>query len=313
MAELRSKAMKTRALILLVCLGMTYPAHAQCRRHFLPSDPVCPVDEFLHKVFDLKTPYDPSNPTDITNYSSPTCNGTTLANSFLSQLSSAFALAPANVKQKLCKLDQVFVASSGSFRDAWGIWEIDPAAGSTTVTRRGNGRSYITIPDSVLTSATSLAAAEMALYAGLFNLPNYPSDLPQLSSQGAVANTAGAGTLAVLAHELGHILLADTNADGKGGHGRAHPRTTLCGLPKSDCFEHDFLGIPTEHRRWKSSNFHQNMRRWVPSNRSEDQHGNAHQGVDFGKIWRDVDRGLYPDASIGIANIYNGGELVSLL
>jgi hypothetical protein len=150
MAALQSKTMKTRALILLVCLEMTYPAHAaQCLRHFKPGDPVCSVGTpsspapgtFLSKVCDLKIPYDPSNLTPT--YLSPACNGKTLAGPFLAQLASAFNLAPVDVKQKLCALNQVFVAPSVSFPSASGIWEMAPDTGSTTVSRRGNGGTYI--------------------------------------------------------------------------------------------------------------------------------------------------------------------------
>jgi hypothetical protein len=323
MAALKSKAMKTRALILLVCLVMAHSAQAQtCRRHLSWLDPVCPVGiptapapgTFLYKVCDLRTPYDPSDPTDTTTYSSPTCNGIGLASAFFEQLASAFTIAPVDVKQKLCALNQIFVSPSAS--SAWGIWELDPLTGPAP--KRGNGGTYITIPDSVLRSATSLAAAEMALYASLFDRTDYPPELPLLSSTGT-ANTKGAGALAILAHELGHILLADTNADGWGGDGetsggtpRKHPRTDVCERPIKDCFEHKFLENSTGAvRRWDAKRFHDKMRRWVAFDRQGNPE-NKHNKSNFKKIWQDVKQSHWTDAEQGIQDIYTSGEFVSL-
>jgi hypothetical protein len=287
-----------------------------------PNDPNGPAaGTFLAKVCDLNLnvtpPYDPSKPGDNTNYSSPTCAGKTLTNSYLSQLGDAFTLAPVDVKQKLCALNQVFVTSSAGAMEAWGIWEIAPDLGSS-VTRHGNGGVYIVVPDTVLQSATSLPAAESAVYAALFKLGSYPSTLPQLSSQNAASKTLAAGTLAILAHELGHILLADANADGTGGDGRAHPRTTnpdgtaLCDPPLDKCFESDFLGTASENHRWNAKDFHTNMRRWIPFNRMGGQHGNKHHSVDFGSVWKNVNANKYADATTGITAIYGSGELASL-
>src|SRR5262249_49910653 len=73
----------------------------------------------------------------------------------------------------------------------------------------------------------------------------------------------GAGVLAVLAHELGHVLLADVNADGTGGMGisvaNEHPRSLLCSKPAIDCFEHAFLEATSTPTRWNAKNFHDNI------------------------------------------------------
>jgi hypothetical protein len=327
-AKLQSRTMHTRALILLLCLVTGYPAHAfQCRRHFLPSNQVCPVGDpndpngpaagtFLAKVCDLQTPYDPSNPTSTTGYSSPICAGTASYKSYLSQLAAAFTLAPVDVQQKLCALTHVFVTSSTSLPDAWGIWEIAPAQGSFT--QRGNGGVYIAVPGSMLMSATTLAIEENTVYARLFGIASYPPtsppNLPSFTSASAAANSRAAGTLAILAHELGHILLADANADGTGVTGRMHPRTNngtaLCEQPVSRCFESDFLGTSSESHRWNSNNFHANMRRWVPFG---DQHGNNHQraGINFATLAQDVRSGS-SNAVGEMAAVYTSGEFVSV-
>jgi hypothetical protein len=180
---------------------------------------------------------------------------------------------------------------------------------------------YIVLPDTVLKSATSLAAAESAAYAALFNLNTYPAGLPQLSSKaGGPANSKGAGTLAILAHELGHMLLADANADGTGGDGHKHPRTTkadgtaLCDPPQDKCFESDFVGAAGDTHRWNASFFHAHMRRWIRYNRMGDQNGNKHQSgaINFKDIWDKVKANKWADATAGITGIYGNGEFVSL-
>jgi hypothetical protein len=322
----QSKAMKTCALILIVCLVIASPAHAQmCRVHFSATDPVCDVGPaatpgtFLHKICNLQLPYDPEDLSPT--YSSPTCiNGSAVAPSFLTQLEAAFTLASDDVQRKLCALDQVFITPSASFSTATGIWEIDPLPGGPAA-KRGKGGTYITIPDAMLTKATSLAAAEMALYADLFGISSYPSapsQLPLFSSTGTVANRPGAGALAILAHELGHIVLADTNADGWGGEGETpgrppsqHPRSALCRQPSNSCFENAFLEPNNALRRWNPKKFHDGMRRWI---KFGDQKGNKHQKntIDFDKISKAVKRADYAGASGGMKEIYTSDEFVSL-
>jgi hypothetical protein len=74
----------------------------------------------------------------------------------------------------------------------------------------------------------------------------------------------GMALLSILAHELGHLLLAETNADGTGdpANGHVHERSTLCDTqqqrPNSEtCFDDDFLAL------WNAATFHRHMRRWI--------------------------------------------------
>jgi len=195
---------------------------------------------------------------------------------------------------------------------------MSPSAGST-VRQRGNGGAYIAIPDAVLTSATSLLGEENALLVALFSPSTYPSNsLPWFTSQNTAASGPGAGVLAVLAHELGHLLLADVNADGKGGMGatgaKDHSRSLLCGKPANDCFERAFLEATGTSKRWNAKNFHDNMRRWIEFTNQGKQNNNKHLNntVDFEKIWKDIKNSHYPQARQGIKSIYDNGEFVSV-
>jgi hypothetical protein len=321
--------MKVSVLILLVGLVMASSAHAQCKPHFMPTDTVCDVGDptapadpstFVYKICNLNTAigYHPENLKPST-YTSPTCDGTAanVSQPFRNGLAAAFRLAPTDVKRKLCALRQVFVTPSSSFPEALGIWEMSPSTGSS-VPQRGNGAAYIAIPDTVLTSATSLLDEENALLVALFS--TYPSNsLPWFTSQNAAASGPGAGVLAVLAHELGHLLLADVNADGKGGMGASvkkdHPRSLLCSTPANDCFEKSFLGATGTSKRWNAKNFHDNMRRWIAFTTQGDQNHNNHQkGINFGQIYKDINQSKpnLPDAKTRIGAVYSSGEFVSV-
>jgi hypothetical protein len=132
---------------------------------------------------------------------------------------------------------------------------------------------------------------------------------------GSASATPAAAVLAVLAHELGHVLLSDTNADGTGGEGHKHPRPCQ-NLPKDGCFESAFLGKPGENRGWDKVLFHQKMRRWTNFG---DQNGNIYQNpaLRFGNIVSDLtSTPTHPssdaDATRDMYAIYNSGSFTSL-
>jgi hypothetical protein len=324
--------MKASALTLLVGLVMASSAHAQCKRHFASTslcnvgDPAAPTDPntFVYKICKLNTTvaYDPGNLT--ASYQSPTCDGTAVdvSQTFRNGLAAAFTLAPDDVKKNLCALRHVFVTPSASFPQALGIWEVSPDSATSPVRQRGNGAVYIAIPDTVLTSAKSLLDAENALLVSLFPSTYSSSSLPQFTSQNAPASDPGAGVLAVLAHELGHLLLADVNADGTGGMGstvaKTHPRSDLsCAKPPAPpCFEGAFLGAPGAPKRWNAKSFHDNMRRWIKFTENGNQNKNKHQNsaVDFKDTWDNIKTNPkgYPAIRQKIKRIYNSGELVSV-
>jgi hypothetical protein len=127
---------------------------------------------------------------------------------------------------------------------------------------------YIAIPYELLDPATgpsSLADGENDLYSRrLLNVNPLRATLPSFTAIApSNTNTPEAAMLAVVAHELGHILLADTNADGAGpqGHTRPCPPPDNSGpMPKKSCFGVDFLAA-VAGRGWQQGRF--NPRRWV--------------------------------------------------
>jgi hypothetical protein len=144
-------------------------------------------------------------------------------------------------------------------------------------------------------------------------MPNgapYPNGrpLPTFDNATPQAQTPAAAVLAVLAHELGHVILADTNADGTGGAGLKHPRP--CSTPAMSCFKVDFLEPTETNRRWLADAFHRRMRRWIAFS---EQNGNTHRngGIDFVKVRSDAASFFDLNATMGVHAIYNA-EFVSL-
>jgi hypothetical protein len=73
---------------------------------------------------------------------------------------------------------------------------------------------------------------------------------PGLTYQSDDLPAQGMALLAILTHELGHLLLADTNLDGTGDpangyvHGRSDPGGGNCDTTENTCFERRFLSPP---------------------------------------------------------------------
>jgi hypothetical protein len=233
--------MTSRALILVIALIIGSPADAQqCPSKFANNNP-CPEQAFQSQICYMQDNFDPTtlDPTHGKGYNTPHCAGGTRPDTTL--LTAAYNLAPPKVKAALCQLHKIFVtrdASYGPPRPPIGLWE-GP---------RGNGHVWIAIPDYILDNASSLEHAENGILGGLFVHPTpavpppYPTwppagrSLPTFLPSG----TSGAAEiLAVLAHELGHIMLADTNADGVNQLG--NPNHRPCNPPASSCFSTYFL------------------------------------------------------------------------
>jgi hypothetical protein len=88
--------------------------------------------------------------------------------------------------------------------------------------------------------------------------------------------------LAILAHELGHLLLAETNADGALN---THPRSQQCGASAPTCFDSQFLApAGVSNALWNTTTFHQHMRRWIDfggqNRRNHNQYQNAAHDLD---------------------------------
>jgi len=177
-------------------------------------------------------------------------------------LAKTYARAPDYMKTKLCRLTQVFVtkasSAAGENAGSWGFWQPPPQSGV-----------YIGISEQVLKRPGGLEQHEHEVWRRLLNLNRITASLlPRVRTDNASDPTTA--ILAQLAHELGHVLLADTNADGADDR---HPRRELVGPPRSACFDDAFL-----RASWDADLFHRKMRRWV---RFGDQNGNRPTKVDF--------------------------------
>jgi hypothetical protein len=142
--------------------------------------------------------YDHDNPTPD--------NSSSVDGKYLTLLGQAFCIASADVQAALKNLNYVFVTKGAKWQSYGpvGVWSSN------------NQEKFIVIPasslDNILITLTSLAKEENALYTNLFNLD---SDSPFSSFSDSGATSPESAVLAVLGHELGHVLLASTNADGK--------------------------------------------------------------------------------------------------
>jgi len=83
------------------------------------------------------------------------------------------------------------------------------------------GACSLWFPPSQPAQPQTLADLENKMLVAAFAMKPVPAGLEYASSDDPAD---GMALLAILAHELGHLLLADTNADGTAG-GKEHPRS----------------------------------------------------------------------------------------
>jgi hypothetical protein len=231
-------------------------------------------------------------------YHRPTCGKRPVSEGQRQVLARIYTRAPDYMKAKLCRLTQLFVTRSEPWGPwGWGFWEGSDRPPGTGV--------YVAISDGVLGSKKSLAhaenetvqlllgAADRRRYYGpsVLRLKDGPAD-PELT------------ILAELAHELGHALLADTNADGTN---RRHPRREVSGPPRSDCFEHAFLGAS-----WDPDSFHGHMRRWADFG-EQYRNRQTNPDVEFSlrRLRRAALRGKLDAANDAVSDVYRSKEFVS--
>ena len=130
--------------------------------------------------------------------------------------------------------------------------------------------------------------------------------LPWFDETASPSNTSQAAILAILAHELGHVLLADTNADDSGTR-HTHPRP--CDQPAEKCFDKAFLGAPPGTSHWNKKFFVQTS---GGGSFFGDQNNNKHLNtkVDFGQVKaflhpQTPNQPDYASAAKAIRNIYD--------
>jgi hypothetical protein len=289
--------MKSLALILLA--GSVLMASAQARESSRPTKP--PVSHFRGscepddegRKFAAKVCYTSSNPGDnydpktgLPNrnkpYVSPACDESKQVTDGQRQvLARMYAVAPDYVKGRLCRLTKFFLtASSGSSSDSWGFWEPPDLS--------PNGGVFIALSDQYVANDATLAGRKNDVTRALLQAPEDPR-IPSFVSSGPPDPSLAA--LSVAAHELAHVLLADTNADGVNPR---HPRRSVSGPPRSRCFESNFVSTS-----WDANRFHRSMRRWVGFNESA---GNRPKNINLRNTM---------SASDKLRAVYRSGYFVS--
>jgi hypothetical protein len=242
-----------------------------------------------------KSRFDPARAGFGRFYRRPTCDlNKQLSDRQRELLARAYVLAPSYVKAKLCHLTRLFVIPSRKLWDSWGFWEApDRPPGSGT---------FIAISDNLI-GENSIADEENELLDRLLRAKERPHP-PLLPGLRAPADSdPGFSTLAALAHELGHILLADANADGTDPR---HPRRRVSGPPKSACFEHAFL-----RQSWIPEIFHHHMQRWIVFG---DQEHNRQRSIRFNlaQLQEEARIGNYVAVSRAIGRMYRSQQFVSV-
>jgi hypothetical protein len=322
--------MKSSALIPLVVLTAAYSA--QAAESAYPAGP--PVSHFQGSCdsdpdgtkFAQKacyTTFDPGHAGVGSSYHRPACEKSAPVTERQRQiLAKAYSLAPDYVKAKLCRLTLLFVVRSyGGPRSSWGFWEGSDRPPGTGVfvaiseqelgaagPRRHRGSGERDVASRVaLATEKSVADAENEITGELLGFTDSGRrHVPRMARlQTADPPDAALAALAALAHELGHALLADTNADGTDP---GHPRRKVSGPPRSACFEDAFVG-PS----WDAERFHRNMRRWVDfGEQYNNRPKNPNVVFNVERVRNAVRQGKVDAANDLIRNVYDGTEFLSV-
>jgi hypothetical protein len=256
-------------------------------------------DEHDEKKFAEKacyTTFDPSQADFGRSYHPPTCDGSVrVTDGQKDIIARAYGRAPEYAKIRLCKLTHLFVTHSS--QGSWSFWEGQDRPPGTGV--------YIGISEWRLAGGRSIADGENEITDELVGVDgDNGSDGPRLPRLRTSARDPSLAVLSVLAHELGHLLLSDTNADGADA---GHPRRKVSDSPRSDCFEHTFLGLS-----WDAETFHQHMRRWVEFG---EQNQNRRENPELQFDLKDLRAAIRADdlvaPSQAITRVYRSREFVS--
>jgi hypothetical protein len=307
-AKIGGVAMKSSALIPLAVLVVAYSA--QSAESPDPAGP--PVSHFQGSCesdpegtkFASKacyTIYDPGQAGFGASYRPPICDKSHAVTAYQKEvLAKAYSRAPDYVKAKLCRLTQLFVRSHVGPWGSWGFWE-----GPDRPPGKG---VYIAISARELRRASekSVAEAENEITGELLGLSDRGRHhRPRLARLRTVAPPDPPLTvLAALAHELGHVLLADSNTDGTNAR---HPRRKVSGPPQSACFETAFLGLS-----WDAERFHRHMRRWVDFGKQyHNRPVNPHLEFNLNRLRAAVREGKVGAANDAIRDVYRSAEFLS--
>ena len=297
--------MKSSALISLVVLMVAYSAQAAESpdptgppvSHFqgsCESDP----DGTKFAARACYTRYDPGKAGFGRLYRPPTCHKSPQVTEGQRELlAKAYSRAPSYVKAKLCRLTQLFVTRS--YQGPWGSW------GFWEGRDRPPGKGvYVAISERDLGHASkeSVADGENQTIRELLGLADGGRHLVRLQS--ADPPDPPLTVLAALSHELGHALVADSNADGTD---RRHPRRKVSGPPQSACFEDAFLSAS-----WDAERFHRHMTRWVYfGDQNHNRQKNPDVEYNLNRLRAAMRKGNVDAANDAIRDVYLSREFVS--
>jgi hypothetical protein len=244
------------------------------------------------------TAFDPSRAGYGAAYQRPSCDRSMgVTDRQRDVLAKAYRLAPEHMRLRLCQLTQLFVAQSSV--GSWSLLEGKDRPPGTGV--------YIGISEWKLASDKSVADAENETVAELLGFADsdhaHAAQMPRLHM---TAPTDPVLTvLATLAHEMGHLLLSDSNADGSDP---THPRRKVSSPPLSACFENSFLG-----QSWDAEAFHRQMRRFVDfGTQNRNRRINPALGFDIEQLRSEVHNAAFDPVIDAVNAVYRSGEFVSL-
>jgi hypothetical protein len=243
------------------------------------------------------TAFDPGQAKYGAAYQRPICEtATAVTDRQREVLARAYYLAPEDMRLRLCQLTQLFVASASV--GSWSFLEGQDRPPGTGI--------YIGISEWKLASDKSIADAENETIAELLGFPDsdhaQAAHIPRLRT--SAPSDPALTVLATLAHEVGHLLLSDSNADGSDP---AHPRRKVSGPPRSACFEDSFLGLS-----WDAGTFHQHMRRFVGfGTQNQNRRTNATLAFDMEQLRSAVQESKYVPAIDAVRAVYRSHEFVS--
>lgn len=298
--------MKPKVLFPFILLAAGYSA--QAADNVRPTTP--PVSHFQGscdsdpdgKKFAERACYTLNNPADAgygDGYQRPACDNSRKVTEPQRQLlAKVYVRAPDYMKGKLCRLTQIFVTEDTTEGPwGWGYWEgIDRPPGTGV---------FVAVSGSELTTNASVAEREnetVDLLLGVRGEKKTQARLARLKPQ--AASDPELAILGGLAHELGHALLADTNADGVDEH---HPRREISGPPQSSCFEDAFIASS-----WDPDRFHHNMTRWVAfGDQSHNRPKNRELRFNLNRLREQADRGKLDRVNALLERVYRSPEFIS--
>jgi hypothetical protein len=224
--------------ILLITSAQSAIAQSYTRARLTSCDPkalVCQTDQY----------YDPAQYND--DYSPPTCQPA--ADTYKKAVQSAFDAAPPGVKTEICKLKNIIVQTAPNTY-SWGFWE------NPFTKPKGQQKSYIGIRSDYF--GFTLAQEEDATEKIVLQHTNLSF------SHKSTNDSAALGLLAVIAHEIGHILWHRDNV-------------YLPTSPLLQCYVDSFVGPLAAPKSWKrDAGLQQTLiRSWHPPPNDATAPGNA--------------------------------------